>query len=67
MEVLYSISSILRRSVLVNVTFHVIQFPLMSVFRSKGMKTYLLDSYLFLLFKKINSQKVLKEPLILSV
>ena len=46
--------------ILVNITFHVIQFLLMSVFLHNEMKTYLLDISLFHLFAKTILQKVLK-------
>ena len=59
-EVLYSITWIPWRSILVNINFHVIQFSLMSVFLQNGMKTYLLDICLFSLFAKTIPEKVLK-------
>ena len=40
------------RSLLVNINFPVDQLPLMLVFLYKGMKTYLLDICLSLLFSK---------------
>ena len=58
-EVLYSITWISWRSMLVKINFHVIQFPLMSVFLHNEMKFYLLDICLFLLFAKIIPEKVL--------
>ena len=51
-EVLYSITWIPCRSILVNFNFHVIQFSLISVFLENGMKTYLLEICLFFLFAK---------------
>ena len=59
-EVLYSITWIPWRSILVNINFHVIQFSLMSVFLQNGMKTYILDICLFSLFAKAIPEKVLK-------
>ena len=50
--VLYSITWIPWRYVLVNINFHVIQFSLMSVFLQNGMKTYLLDICLFFPFRE---------------
>ena len=56
-----SITWIPRRSILMNINFYVIQFPLISVFLDKEMKIYLLDIYLFLLFAKTIPKQVLLE------
>ena len=59
-EVLYSITWIPSRSILVNISFHAIQFSLMSVVPQNGMKAYFLDICLFLLLAKRIPEKVLK-------
>ena len=59
-KVLYSITWIPWRSILVNINFHASQFLLMSVFLHSEMKTYLLDVCLFSLFAKAIPQKVLR-------
>ena len=56
----YSITWIPWRSILVNINFYIIQFPLISVFLDKKMKIYLLDIFLFLLFEKTIPQKASK-------
>ena len=59
-EVLYSITWIPWRFILVNFNFHVIQFSLMSVFLENGMKTYLLEICIFFLFAKKVPKNFLK-------
>ena len=59
-ELSYSITWIPWRSILVNINFYVIQFPLISIFLDKKMKIYLLDIFLFLLFEKTIPPKASK-------
>ena len=58
-KVLYSITWIPWRSILVNINFHAIQFLLKSVFLHNGMKTYLFAICLFIFFAKAIPQNVL--------